>query len=126
MDFQLSPKALALREEAREFVRREWNNPGLDLTGGLAAWHGDTEQREHGHHVARQFAKKLISQGWYTMHWPKEYGGQDASIEEQLAFREVMSYEDAPGWRPGGAGADGPRRGLDEEGIPPPNCLGRY
>ena len=102
MDFHLSPKALALREEAREFVRREWNNPGLDLTGGLSAWHGDTEQREHGHQVARQFAKKLVSKGWYIMHWPKEYGGQEASIEEQLAFREVMSYEDAPASLGGG------------------------
>jgi alkylation response protein AidB-like acyl-CoA dehydrogenase len=102
MDFRLSPEAQALRDEAKDFVRREWRNPGLDLTGGLAAWHGDVHEREHGHEVARQFAKKLVGKGWYTMHWPKEYGGREATIEEQLAFREVMAYEDAPASLGGG------------------------
>ena len=96
MDFRLSAEAQAIRDEAREFVRKEWRNPGFDLTGGLAAWHGDSEQRAQGHEAARGFAKKLVTKGWYTMHWPKEFGGQEASIEKQLAYREVMSYEDAP------------------------------
>jgi len=102
MDFGLTAEAQAVRDEARDFVRKEWKNPGYDLTGGLAAWHGDAKNREAGGEKAKEFAKKLVKKGWYTMHWPKEFGGQDAPIEQQLAYREVMSYEDAPASLGGG------------------------
>ena len=102
MDFRFTEEAQAIRDEAKDFVRKEWQNPGYDLTGGLAGWHGEEREREAGHEVARQFAKKLVQKGWYTMHWPSEHGGQDASIEKQLAYREVMAYEDAPASLGGG------------------------
>ncbi len=102
MDFRFTEEAQAIRDEAKDFVRKEWQNPGYDLTGGLAGWHGEEREREAGHEVARQFAKKLVQKGWYTMHWPIEHGGQDASIEKQLAYREVMAYEDAPASLGGG------------------------
>ncbi|MFL2640207.1 MAG: acyl-CoA dehydrogenase family protein [Dehalococcoidia bacterium] len=102
MDFQLTKEAQAIRDEARDFVRKEWKNPGHDLTGGLAAWHGDEDNRHAGGEIAKEFAKKLVDKGWYTMHWPKEFGGEEASIEKQLAYREVMSYEDAPASLGGG------------------------
>ncbi len=102
MDFQFSTADQVLREEARDFVRREWKNPGVDLTGGLAGWHGDENERAHGHELMTGFAKKLVDQGWYTMHWPQEYGGKAASIETQVAYREVMAYEDAPASLGGG------------------------
>jgi len=44
MDFGLTAEAQAVRDEARDFVRKEWKNPGYDLTGGLAAWHGDAKK----------------------------------------------------------------------------------
>ena len=112
MDFRFSAEAQAIRDEADAFVKSEWQNPGYDLTGGLAGWHGKEEEREAGHEVARQFAKKLIGKGWYTMHWPSEYGGQDASIEKQLAYREVMSYNDAPAAVGGGLAPPRRRRGA--------------
>ena len=102
MDFRFSAADQALREEATDFVRREWQNPGVDLTGGLAGWHGNEEERAYGHELTTGFAKKLVDKGWYTMHWPQEYGGQAASIETQLAYREVMAYEDAPASLGGG------------------------
>ena len=102
MDFQFSAADQALREEARDFVRREWRNPGVDLTGGLAGWHGNEDERAYGHELMTGFAKKLVNRGWYTMHWPEEFGGQAASIETQLAYREVMAYEDAPASLGGG------------------------
>ena len=98
MDFRFSAADVALREDARDFVRAEWQNPGVDLTGGLAAWHGDEEERAYGHELMTDFSKKLVKKGWYTMHWPEEHGGKAASIETQLAYREVMAYEDAPAW----------------------------
>ena len=63
MDFRFSAEAQAIRDEAEQFVKSEWQNPGYDLTGGLAGWHGNEEEREAGHEVARQFAKKLVQQG---------------------------------------------------------------
>ncbi len=102
MDFRFSAADQALRDEARDFVRAEWQNPGVDLTGGLAAWHGDEDERAHGHELMTDFSKKLVNKGWYTMHWPEEHGGKAASIETQLAYREVMAYEDAPASLGGG------------------------
>jgi alkylation response protein AidB-like acyl-CoA dehydrogenase len=42
-------------------------------------------------------AKRLVEKGWLTMAWPKEYGGQDASILDQMIFSEVQTYYGAPG-----------------------------
>jgi alkylation response protein AidB-like acyl-CoA dehydrogenase len=36
------------------------------------------------------------------MHWPREHGGQAASLSTQLAYREAMEYADAPGILGGG------------------------
>ena len=60
MDFRFSAADQALREEATDFVRREWQNPGVDLTGGLAGWHGNEEERAYGHELTTGFAKKLV------------------------------------------------------------------
>jgi alkylation response protein AidB-like acyl-CoA dehydrogenase len=42
-------------------------------------------------------SKKLAQKGWLVMSWPKEYGGQGASIIEQLVYQEEMSYWGVPG-----------------------------
>lgn len=42
------------------------------------------------HHWAKSFAPKLAKAGFLTPHWPKEYGGSDASPWVQLALKEEM------------------------------------
>ena len=102
MDFRFSLEDEALRQEAREFVRREWDPKGFDTTGFLASWRADETVRSEQRELTKEFEKKLVNRGWYTMHWPEEHGGKDAPISTQLAFREVMAYEEAPASLGGG------------------------
>lgn len=96
MDFRLSTENQALQDEARAFVEREWNplrdRHDWDDLGFFSPFHADDDALA----AQRQFAKKLVAKGWYTMHWPEEYGGRAVSIQTQLAFREAMAYEGAP------------------------------
>ncbi len=52
---------------------------------------------DEGWKFHRYIQKKLAEKGWLTMAWPKEYGGRDAPIIEQLIFNEVHGYYRAPG-----------------------------
>jgi alkylation response protein AidB-like acyl-CoA dehydrogenase len=56
----------------------------------------------------RHIGKKLGEKGWLSRPWPKEYGGQDASIIEQLMFSEVKAKYHAPGVDPWGVEMFGP------------------
>ncbi len=52
--------------------------------------------------------KKLVEKSWYVQHWPKEYGGRDAPLIEQLIFNESMGYYGVPGIDGFGVGMFGP------------------
>ncbi|NKB19684.1 MAG: acyl-CoA dehydrogenase [Alphaproteobacteria bacterium] len=39
---------------------------------------------------------KLYERGWIAPHWPKEHGGMEASISEQLILQEELSAAGAP------------------------------
>ena len=39
---------------------------------------------------------KLYEQGWIAPHWPKKYGGMEASISEQLILQEELGRAGAP------------------------------
>ena len=97
MDFRLADEDQALQDEARAFTRSEWTEKvaaprGWDEIGLLSPYHADQEALG----AQRDFSKKLVEKGWWTMHWPEEYGGRAASITAQLAYREGMAYEGAP------------------------------
>ena len=103
MDFRLSTEDQTLQDEARAFVRKEWTDQvarrnNWDDVGLLSPVHADDDALA----AQREFSKKLVAKGWYTMHWPEEYGGRAVSIETQLAYREGMAYEGAPASLGGG------------------------
>ena len=88
MDFALTAEDEAFRQEVRQFVRGEW---GLgDTVSGIAA--EDEESWARG----RAFARRLHEHGWFTLAWPKEYGGQGASHIHQMIFSEECAYHGAP------------------------------
>jgi 3-oxocholest-4-en-26-oyl-CoA dehydrogenase alpha subunit len=88
MDFAFSPEDQEFRTEVRSFVREHW---GLgDTVGGIAAESDDDFVR------GREFARGLQDRGWYTLAWPKEYGGMGASHVRQLIFNEECAYHGAP------------------------------
>ncbi len=88
MDFRFSQAEEGFRQELLDFLHRElpsqWEGPV-----------GSTEGNDWD--LTLQMRGKLAQKGWLTMHWPKDYGGQQASPLLSLIFNEEMSYHRAPG-----------------------------
>lgn len=94
MDFKLTEDQKALKKEFEDFFREEMKNgPPEFARGGLEVMC----ETDEGWQFHRSVQKKLAQKGWLSRPWPKEYGGQDAPIMEQIIFNEVRSYYRAPG-----------------------------
>ena len=52
--------------------------------------------REDQDRINHEWDKLLYKDGWAGIAWPKEYGGLEATLLEQLIFFEEMAYADAP------------------------------
>ena len=93
MDFTFTHEDEAFRDEVATFVESElpWD------------WRGRTVDSEEPDDavLVRQFKKKLSQNGWLTMAWPEEYGGQAASHIKQMVFNEEMAYRGVPATDPG-------------------------
>jgi len=83
--FALTPEEAAFQEEVRTFALH-YVEAGLDK---------EEEKRRSGHGAGGfsplelQFYKDLGERGWNSMHWPREYGGQEASA----AMSSILSFE---------------------------------
>ena len=87
MDFGWNEEELAFRERVRDFVHSNWGGGDPEEEGDEAgAWER-----------MRAYQKEMGKQGWLTMAWPKEYGGQAASFMEQMIFAEESALVGAPG-----------------------------
>ena len=93
MRFAFTKEEDDFRQEVREFLKNElpknWDGvAGNNLEEGANEdeWGFTLEVRE-----------KLAKKGWLTMAWPKEYGGQNASMMKQVIFAEEMTLARAPG-----------------------------
>ncbi len=88
MDFRFTPEQEAFRQELRQFLRQEippeWEAGEFEV--------GSDEEWE----LSRQFQKKLAQKGWLVPHWPKEYGGANMGLWEQMVLREELGYHRAP------------------------------
>ena len=95
MDFKLTAEQEAKKKEYDDFFREEMKKaPPIYLHGSsLEAFYAS----EEGWAFNEYMKKKLAEKGWATMAWPKEYGGQDAPLWQQLLFGESMAYHRAPG-----------------------------
>ncbi len=95
MDFGWNEEEQAFRDKVREFIHANWK-------GGFDA---EEEGDEDGSwERMREYQKEMAKNGWLTMAWPKEYGGQAASFMEQMIFAEESALVGAPG----GQGLVGP------------------
>jgi len=91
MLFLDSPEHAEFRAELRRFL--DANLPRED-------WDMRNDRDVVGHEqemFTREFRKKLAQQGWLTMGWPKEFGGEGASYMTQTVYMEEMSSAGAPG-----------------------------
>jgi len=94
MDFKFTKEQEELRKEFDQFFREEMKNAPKEWgEGGLEAlYHSD-----EGFAFHKKMQKKLGEKGWLSRAWPKEYGGQDAPLIEQMIFSEIHAYHRAPG-----------------------------
>ena len=88
MEFKFTPEDDAFRQELRAFVQQELP---ADWEGG-GRW-----PEEWDWDFTRDMRQKLAHKGWLTMHWPHEYGGQDASPVRSAIYNEELAYLRAPG-----------------------------
>ena len=94
MDFRFSEEDEAFRREVREFVAAEWDPKGYDSVGAsIASYDLHTHEAID---LVKEWQLKLADKGWWTLHWPQEFGGQGAPISRQLVYREEMAYWGAP------------------------------
>ena len=88
MDFRFSDEDEEFRRQVSEFVEREvpwdWRNRTIDA------------EEPEDVPLVNEFRKKLASNGWLTMAWPEEYGGQAASHIKQMVFNEEMASREIP------------------------------
>jgi alkylation response protein AidB-like acyl-CoA dehydrogenase len=91
MDYRFAPEEEAFRAEIKAFLKEslpvgdEDAEQGEEIAGTDAQWQ-----------FARGFQKQLAAKNWLVPHWPKQYGGNDMGIMEQVIMREEMSYARAP------------------------------
>ncbi|MFQ3323077.1 MAG: alkylation response protein AidB-like acyl-CoA dehydrogenase [Pseudomonadales bacterium] len=84
MKIEFTPEQLNLQREIREYMK------GI-MTPALAEEMKNPEYFEGGGPEFRRLLKKMGSDGWIALSWPKEYGGREASPMEQYIFTdEVM------------------------------------
>ncbi|MBM3942800.1 MAG: acyl-CoA dehydrogenase [SAR202 cluster bacterium] len=88
MEFKFNPQEDSFRQELRQFIQDELP---ADWEGG-GRW-----PEESNWELTRQMRRKLAQRGWLTMHWPREYGGQDASPVLSAIYNEELAYLRAPG-----------------------------
>ncbi len=93
MDFSYPEQDVALRQEVREFVEANWNSPYESHINSVYSYDVDSQEDEV---LFQEFTRKLAAKGWYTMHWPREHGGQAVPFTTQIAYREEMAYRGAP------------------------------
>ena len=87
MDYNFSTEDEVFRSELHNFFQKELPN---DWTGSL----GDAESDWK---FTLKMRQKMAQEGWLSMAWPKEYGGQEASIIKQVIFAEEVEYNRVPG-----------------------------
>lgn len=88
MDYELSRREAAWREEVRAFIAEHVDDALAD------------ETRERGNEGrgprAQRFLEALKERGWWGLAWPEEYGGLGKSAIEQWIFIDEIESAGAP------------------------------
>ncbi len=95
MDFNDSPEDAAFRAEWREWLAANAAPLGGDMHGfGAFVLRGgfDDDQIER----AREWQRRLASDGWGAINWPVEYGGRGATPTQSWIYGQELSAYDVP------------------------------
>ncbi len=88
MDFRFTPEEEAFREEVCSFARNELPPDWLGA---------EEEYTPEVWPLTQATSPKLGQRGWLSLGWPRDYGGQEASLTTQLVFQEEATYWGIPG-----------------------------
>ncbi len=91
MDFRFTSEEENFRTEVKDFLKTELK-PGWNDNFDSESEMGVAVQGE----FAKAFNKKLAQKGWLAIAWPKQYGGMEASVMQQVIYNEEMAYAGAP------------------------------
>jgi alkylation response protein AidB-like acyl-CoA dehydrogenase len=85
------------RAEARSFRAelRAWL--ASHLTDEVRAHARGAADSDEAFEALRAWNAVLFEAGYAAVAWPREHGGRDADLEEQLAYNEEMAWAGAPG-----------------------------
>lgn len=90
MDFRFTQEQETLRQEVRDWLKKEIPARWVEL--GVALW----EDNDEIWAIARDFERKLARKGWLAPGYPSRYGGIDATSMEQAILSEEKAYAGAP------------------------------
>ena len=88
MDFEFSDKDKEFNQKLSQFISEEYN-PVWDDFNSITS--------DDNWQITLDMRQKLANNGWLTMHWPEEFGGQHTSAVRSAIFNESMSYHRVPG-----------------------------
>ena len=90
MDFAYAPEDEEFRAELRDWLDRN-----------LPDFRGEPTLAEtipsHGYERRRVWQKRLADGGWAVINWPREWGGREATIMQNVIYSQEMAYARAPG-----------------------------
>ena len=89
MDFNDSPEQAEFRKTCRKWLE---GNAELNSGASKEDSFGSPKHLE----VAKQWQKKKYEAGWAMLHWPKSYGGIEASPIERIIWSEEESKFNVP------------------------------
>jgi alkylation response protein AidB-like acyl-CoA dehydrogenase len=84
MDLAFSPTEEEFRAKLRRWL--DENPPRIP----------DTDSLDEEVERLRRWQRRLYDAGWIALHWPKDYGGQGATVIENFIFAEEMARARSP------------------------------
>ncbi|AOD21767.1 acyl-CoA dehydrogenase [Rhodococcus sp. p52] len=89
MDISYTPGQQALREELRAYFAQIMTPERREALAATTGEYGSGN-------VYREGVQQMGKDGWLTLGWPEEYGGQNRSAMDQLIFTDEAAIAGAP------------------------------
>lgn len=92
MKIRFSPQDEGFRQEAADWLTQNLcgDFQSIRFRGGPGDEHAFVEER-------KAWEQRLAEGGWTCIGWPREWGGREASIEQQVIFNEEYARAGGPG-----------------------------
>jgi alkylation response protein AidB-like acyl-CoA dehydrogenase len=92
MDFRFTEEEETFRKEVQAFIAESLPPGWLGVDPGP-----EEESREEVYPLAVELWHKFGAKSWIGLTWPKEYGGQGASLWKEMALLQELAYRGVPG-----------------------------